>query len=565
MAYESEAVASLEWLRDQASLIGSRRTFSDSQADYKKVLGDPVLELPDVKAYLYGVFGDDWEEQCAPTQNDFGRLQDAFATKAPPRENMKLDVEVGMQATVTPMVLSDPKQVYAIQYVGMKEGLKSTNYTVETYLNGTLKSINVVLDDQTGTIVQSTLQSAAKIAAAAIGLPISFVEQAAPTGPVASFADWLKSRQSLYSPLCSAATRLKLAQKDALVAANEASAKKNLDLTKSMTHQEKVVADLAKAVDDNKKKLEAMAENDKGRDALTAVVKTATEEANAAQKKLDELKKSQQAIAEASSKLSDQLSKARKQLTLTTVTNFSPEAAIWRDNMVEQQAVVSIELGGAKEALEAWMDKNWVSNYCRKDKELCANGWPGNSAEALFAQAALNPPFTELVSVPPPPLGNVVYRQPVRALLFVCKKNSCLDNAGKLQAQQEDILLSSAVDVPQLGVLAALPLKNTAFQNNTLTASFAETGALTKLSYVTNASAAAAADTFTKSADIYLQYKDAKRTAEKSKLDQAKAQVDANTELLKSQLEEEKAKADLSNFLKGNANTSTTGASDGTP
>ena len=96
-------------------------------------------------------------------------------------------------------------------------------------------------------------------------------------------------------------------------------------------------------------------------------------------------------------------------------------------------------------------------------------------------------------------------------------------------------------------------------------ASFAETGALTKLSYVTNASAAAAADTFTKSADIYLQYKDVKRNEEKSKLDQAKAEVDANTELLKSQLEEEKAKADLANFLKGNSNTSTAGASDGTP
>ena len=153
----------------------------------------------------------------------------------------------------------------------------------------------------------------------------------------------------------------------------------------------------------------------------------------------------------------------------------------------------------------------------------------------------------------------------MRTLLFVCKETSCLDDAGKLQARQKDILLSSAFDVPQLGVLAALPLKNTAFQNNTLTASFAETGALTKLSYVTNASAAAAADTFTKSADIYLQYKDAKRTAEKSKLDQAKAEVDANTALLKSQLEEEKAKADLANFLKGNGNTSTTGASDGTP
>lgn len=421
------------------------------------------------------------------------------------------------------------------------------------------------MEDQTAHIVQSTLQGVAKIAAAASGLPASSIAlQSAPKGPVVSFADWLEAKQSSMA-LCSAATRLRLAQKDALVDANEISVRQSLSLMKSVTKQEKVVEELNSAAEEGKKKLAAMAENDPGRDAQAAAVKTATAAADAAQKQLETLKKSQQALTEASSNASNRLVNARKELTLTTVTNFSPEPAEWTGNAIKAPALVSVQLGGAKEALKAWMDENAVRNYCKKNVAMCTDEWPGNALKVLYAEAALYPPFTELAATPPPQSGSVIYRQPVRTWTFVCKEAPCLDEAGKLRAQQKDILLTSAVDVPQLGVLASLPLRNTAFQNNTLTASFAETGALIKLSYVTNASAAAAADTFTSSADVFLKYKDAMRTEESSALEQPKAQVDARTALLKAQLEEEKAKVELANFLKSNANSSTAGVSDSTP
>ncbi|MEG0885536.1 MAG: hypothetical protein RSH52_30265, partial [Janthinobacterium sp.] len=91
-------------------------------------------------------------------------------------------------------------------------------------------------------------------------------------------------------------------------------------------------------------------------------------------------------------------------------------------------------------------------------------------------------------------------------------------------------------------------LKNETFQNNTLGASFAETGTLTKVIYKSNAAAVKAAAVFESSADTVLKFTDAKRLQESTKLDANTAELESRKKLIDAQLSVEKAQADLDNF-----------------
>jgi hypothetical protein len=137
--------------------------------------------------------------------------------------------------------------------------------------------------------------------------------------------------------------------------------------------------------------------------------------------------------------------------------------------------------------------------------------------------------------------------------LFVCKEVGCLDAAGLPSASPAHRLMASPVDVPQMGLLATLPLVNGPFQNNTLGAAFAENGALLELSYKSNAAVAKAAAVFDASADSLLKFSEAKRKQESEKLKVSKAEIDARTGLINSQLALEQAQANLDKFRAGQA------------
>lgn len=561
LRYKTEFLTAQEWLREQADLIASRSQLNDSQSDYNKIISDPILKRPEVRSYFDTIFNNpSWATNFTPNSSAVDQMKEAFVNVAVLQDDdIELLLEVEMRAIVTPLVLSDPSQIYVIKYGDMKESFKSTDYAVETYPNGTLKSINVVLADQTAAVVQSTLQGAARIASAVNGIPVvgGFIVQSMPNTPVSSFEDWFEKQVNKLDDLspCSATTKLQILQKNILLKANSSFAQQILNLEKDISNQEKTVTKLTTDLSKETKKLADMADNDPARTAQDQAVKTAEKAVTAAKKILADHNSSKKSLEDSSSKLTTNLANVRKQLTLSAVTHFSPEAAVWgkidknkEDLEIKIPAIISIMISGAEEALDLWLDKDKVKTYCSKGAS-CDNERPKSALKSLSAQAAIYPSLASLSKVPPPTIKSVVYRNPLRTMLFVCKEQLCIDENGKPSAEHKNILLASVVDVPQLGVLASLPLKNSAFQNNTLTATFAESGTLTKLTYVTNATAQAAAETFTKSADVFLQYKAAKLNEEKTKLEQTKLETDAKTELLKSQLAEEQARADLIKFL----------------
>jgi len=94
-------------------------------------------------------------------------------------------------------------------------------------------------------------------------------------------------------------------------------------------------------------------------------------------------------------------------------------------------------------------------------------------------------------------------------------------------------------------------LKNGPFQNNTISASFAENGTLTKVAYKSNAALAKAAEVFDASADSIMKFREAKRNQEASKLETSASELAAKKKLVDAQLDLEKSQAALDSFRKG--------------
>lgn len=120
-------------------------------------------------------------------------------------------------------------------------------------------------------------------------------------------------------------------------------------------------------------------------------------------------------------------------------------------------------------------------------------------------------------------LSGLYYRNPVRAQLIICQLKAADGCAAKAASA---VKLSVGVLAPQLGQLRVLPLTNGAFQNNALTAAFRENGGISKFTYDEKAargkviSGAVAAGL-----DNIVAYRDA-RDAHKAKEEEAKQKVE---------------------------------------
>lgn len=556
MGYANTEEPIWEWLREQAIFINGRDDLKTAETDYQALLKDSKLQESEVVTFLENELSKDWKERGKPTDDKLGMLLDLINQSARGKSEIKAVLKVGMKATIKPIILTDLDHAYAIQYDGMSSGVKSTNYSVETYPNGTLKGINVTLTDQTGEIVQSTLSGVVKIAAAAGGFPISAVMQRASQGPVVNFEGWYDAHIEAMQ-LCSADIRLKIKVKDNLENQHELSAKENLGLFDDVTEEAGEIDKIEEELAEQKKKLKDKVEGEPAYAELVIAVKEVTKKLIEAQKVFSDLNDSLKKSTKKHSMLAKKFLKARKSLTITTVTEFIPEAEVKmfdkdkNELVVSESKVFSVNLNGIEYAIDQWMREKIVNQYCGVQKAACIDGVP----KVLFAEVAVHPSLYKLTSVTEQTAGHVVYRQPVKTPIWVCKEQHCF-NESTFQVQEKNILLSSTVDIPQLGVLASLPLSNGSFQNNTLSASFLETGALTKLSYTSNAAVAAAADTFQKSAEIYMQYREAKLGEEKLEIERAQAESSANTEFMKTQLEEEKAKDALEAYKASKSDSS---------
>lgn len=82
----------------------------------------------------------------------------------------KLDFKVEALAASTYV----PGERFEIDYEKLSSPLKVSDFTIETYANGTLKSINASADDKTGDVIKSLVESGVSVASMAMGNPAAF-------------------------------------------------------------------------------------------------------------------------------------------------------------------------------------------------------------------------------------------------------------------------------------------------------------------------------------------------------------------------------------------------------
>lgn len=547
-AFLDEAMHGLSCLEAPAEIDLAEQYARLREQALKEVYRQPELEEEATRAFF------DQNELLrkagAPlTQDTLEALTRRFQNIAPDYEyRVKVDVRV----VSTPNFLPDMAHVHALQYQGMREGLRATNYKAEIYPNGTLKSLNVTLDDQTASVVQNSLQGVMKLSAAASGFPFSVAVPTLHSGKgfkVVPYKQWKKD--ALPNSPCTDLTQLHLRSRDQAVAGAESAAKATLEQGDAVVDGEAALAKQQSALDEKRKVLAALPATDPSRAGMAAAVDELAVAVEKSGKQLADDKKKLKGLQGLVGKQGELLAAARKRLTIASADHFAPDIGS-----------PQLELRGADTASLQWFDPAAIGSYC--SKEPCSGvGGVKFVPNNLRAYVAVYGGSTHLPDRPrrtgeslkkpgtnenAATAGALIYREPARALLRVCVEFACLGADGKPAAPAARILMTNVVDVPQFGVLSQLPLKNAAFQNNTLAASFAESGSLSTLSYTSNAWAAKAAEAFAGSAESYLQYRTAKRQDETERLKAAKQEVDAQAELVKSQaalLKEQQALEEL--------------------
>jgi len=553
VAFDSDADAALSWLEDQFSASKSQDTDMQQLEFIKSILTDPILKNGDVKAPLEFLLSDTWPSQLVTRQEKKDpdesnatpeivetvqrQVLDNFVkTIKEKKPALKLKFEAALSAQAVMALAPDTAKTYSLDYELMQSGLKGTDYSVEMYPNGTLKSVNVTIDDQTGTAIQSVLGGVAKLAAAAGGFPLQLPQtQSGATPPFQSFSDWknLKKKNSDALSPCKPEIRLKIYQRAGLEAQAESNADEILAQTKMVDILDKAQVKSIAERDKAKAALKELNKDDpKYGEASALATKTQGDVKITTGKSLD-AKATLAEMEQAANKVSSRLGALRKALTYTNTYTVRPKLK-----------ELSFTVGGEEEAMKNWLDEATL-NSCAKNIPACA--YLSDFRKAISAHVDIYAPEMPSGAEVEAVSSGVFYRQPLKSLLLVCKAAACVSDS-KLTSVPEAILLSTTVDVPQLGALAVLPLNNAPFQNNTLGASFAESGALTKVTYKSNAAAAKAAEVFDSSAETVLKFKDAKRLQESTKLNASAAELDSRKKVIDAQLALEKSQADLDSF-----------------
>lgn len=504
---------------------------AEAQATLRFLVGrffaDPNFELSGAKALLEGAR---FHRVPDDIQETLSRLVAAASEIGKPDAvgfDVLLDME--LRTRVEPLFLPDMNHVYTLDYAGTRRSLKKTEYEVETYENGTLKSINATLEDKTADVIRASLSGVLSIAAAATGVPLPIGNLPTPlSGTVPRLMTYERFAEELerqLTPLCNETTARLLNERKILERALGETPAEIRRLTGEVESAQKEVAQAEKALADAK----AAGKTGDDLKPLEAAVAQKKAVHTAAQAALDAKKKQ-------AAPFTSELAEVRRALTAASRLHFRPDSA-----------TTQVPLGGQARAAGQWFDPDRLEVLCRSGRLDCA----GTIPRRLLAWTALYLAPGRQPATAPEATHGVVYRQPARGVLLTCSREPCLDGCGQIQATSEDLVSIGPVDVPQLGVLARLPLQNKAFQNNSLEASFASSGTLTRVKYSSNARAVAQAETFSESADSLLKFFEARRAQDTTNLDAETAEIKARTDLAAQQLALEKALKDLEAFRSG--------------
>lgn len=571
--YQDEVSTVRAWLKAQLENAGAADSAAQGHKVVEAILVDPIFKKKDLKASIDSLLADngtDWRDRILTVKkvNSGTKQSPIFQTTRVLDDDVRLKLieklaathlrsdlkfEVEITAQVAPNFVPDADRTYTLDYSAMSKGIKATDYAVEMYPGGRLKSVNVTVDDQTAQVIGSVIGGVAKIAAAAGGFPLGNAN-ALEAGKFSSFEDW----KAALGP-CKPDVQRKLYQRGALEAQSEASAETIASLQKELEKKNAAQVEAIAVVDKAKAALKELDESDPARDKAKAAVIKAERDQKLAAAAVAEKKKNISDLSEGAEKTDKRLAAAKKALTAVHTTTFRPTST-----------APTLLLHGGTEVIQAWLDPSYVDCAARADCTLpdkatlakavsaevaiyAPSVTPKGAANAGVANNAGKPPASTGTPSDPEETG-VFYRQPLSGSLMVCKGQPCLTGGG-ISAPNAAVVLSTPVEVPQFGALAVLPLTNSTFQNNAISVSFSESGGLTKVTYKSNAALAKAGEVFESSADTLMKFREAKRNQETSKLETSAAELAAKKKVVDAQLALEKSQADLEKFRNGKADT----------
>lgn len=553
LGYSDKSKEALAWLSTQFTAV--RISIPDSIEVFNSILQDPAMQDKGIRPIIDSHLGQNWDKELVSVNKKTGQKQIldndiGYLIEKIDSLNLKpeLVIETEVSAKIDARSTQDLSQAYSIDYALMSSGLKATDYAVKTYPSGIIKSVNVAIDDQSGAAISNIIIGATKLAAATGGFPLTAGIANAGRGDFQSFSDWQRD-QKRSSPGCKPDIRWKLYQRDTLKAESESNAEALVARKKEVDRLEEVQISAIAIHNKAAAALKELDANDPSRATAEALASKADADVKLATKKTQEEKVKLTTLTQASSKTETRFNSIRKSLTLMSSSTFRPTASQLRE-----------KLPGEVEALRSWLSTDSLKDC---DSNLkCATDHLLPIINSLEVNAEVYAP--SIPSKVTTKINNknkkeetieatgIYYRQPIKATLLVCKSQSCT-LSGSVTATPENILVSELVDIPQLGALAVLPLKNWPFQNNTIQASFTEDGALTEVAYKSNAAAAKAAEVFESSADSISAFREAKRNQETLKLEASASELAAKKKLIDAQLEYEKSEAALVKFRESNS------------
>lgn len=142
----------------------------------------------------------------------------------------------------------------------------------------------------------------------------------------------------------------------------------------------------------------------------------------------------------------------------------------------------------------------------------------------------------------------LVYCQPREVLLLINNGECCINEKFEIVGKDEDRLFTKYFNIPQLGLLGLLPLTNEAFQTKTIMASFNEDGSINKFEYTTKSAAEQTAKLLNQTADGIVKISDEKIKINEAKRNEQLNNLKIQAEKAKALLEYQKALKELEDF-----------------
>ncbi|WP_412558027.1 hypothetical protein [Thalassospira sp. MIT1370] len=399
--------------------------------------------------------------------------------------NILLAPDFEIKQTAKENITPDPDKLYILNYEDMSGPTKTSTLKVDLHENGTLKSINAGVTDRTTEVAKSAIKTGFKIVQLASGfsgvMPLDKTKSTDVGGVICTpYAEQLMIKRSSTSSKQQTETATLLVKTQAL--------------------------EKARAV------VEASA---KPSDQAVQALETALKDSLAAEKALAGTQKLLAKIdAALTIKVSDTWPKQGTETSTRTRMPAPPISKLLRDGSFTlandglKAQVTTTSLAELPEQLAVLTEISKVTSTGPTAGNCSDGSWDCSSDRQ-----------------------GVYYRVPAKAYLRSCMTSSALSTTC-LSIPEEGLLLNEFLDVPQLGVLAVLPLKNGVGQDNVLAATFSDKGMLETFSYdEKTASLEKIAGVLDDAVDNALAFKELRRTAELEDLKLEKQEVEARNAL----------------------------------